>query len=97
VFRDGDYVARVGGDEFVVAAPGVKDVRSIASMADKVVASFDEPLTITEGPISVSMSVGVALFPEHGCNSQELISRADEAMYLIKRTGKGAWRLWSAF
>jgi diguanylate cyclase (GGDEF)-like protein len=97
VFRDGDYVARVGGDEFVVAAPGVKDVRSIASMADKVVASFDEPLTITEGPISVSMSVGVALFPEHGHSSQELISRADEAMYLIKRTGKGAWRLWSAF
>jgi len=97
VFRDGDYVARVGGDEFVVAAPGVKDVRSVASMADKVVASFDKPLTITEGPISVSMSVGVALFPEHGCNSQELISRADEAMYLIKRTRKGAWRLWSAF
>jgi len=96
VFRDGDYVARVGGDEFVVAAPGVKDVRSIASMADKVVASFDEPLTITEGLISVSMSVGVALFPEHGHSGQELISRADEAMYLIKRTGKGAWRLWSA-
>ena len=70
VFRDGDYVARVGGDEFVVAALGVKDVRSIASMADKVVASFDEPLAITEGPISVSMSVGVALFPEHGHSSQ---------------------------
>jgi diguanylate cyclase (GGDEF)-like protein len=97
VFRDGDYVARVGGDEFVVAAPGVKDMNSIAAMADKVVASFDEPLTITEGPISVSMSVGVALFPEHGRSSQELISRADEAMYSIKRTGKGAWRMWSVF
>jgi diguanylate cyclase (GGDEF)-like protein len=96
VFRDGDYVARVGGDEFIVAAPGVKDVRSVALMADKVVASFNEPLTITEGLISVSISVGVALFPEHGHSSQELIRRADEAMYLIKRTGKGAWRMWSA-
>src|SRR5664280_1836443 len=96
VFRDGDYVARVGGDEFVVAAPGVKDVRSIASMADKVVASLNEPLTIAEGLILVSISVGVALFPEHGHSGQELISRADEAMYLIKRTGKGAWRMWSA-
>jgi len=97
VFRDADYVARVGGDEFIVAAPGVKDVRSVALMADKVVASLNEPLTIAEGLISVSISVGVALFPEHGHSSQELISRADEAMYLIKRTGKGAWRMWSAF
>ena len=97
VFRDGDYVARVGGDEYVVVAPGVKDMTSIASMADKVVKSLNEPLSITEGPVSVSTSVGVALFPEHGHSSRELINRADEAMYLIKRTGKGAWRLWSAF
>jgi diguanylate cyclase (GGDEF)-like protein len=97
VFRDGDYVARVGGDEFVVVAPGVKDMTSIASMADKVVKSLNEPLSITEGPVSVSTSVGVALFPEHGHSSRELVNRADEAMYLIKRTGKGAWRLWSAF
>ena len=96
-FREWDYVARVGGDEFVIVAPGVKHVTSIASMADKVVESFNEPFTIAEGPISISVSAGVTLFPEHGHTSQELISRADEAMYLIKRTGKGAWRQWSAF
>jgi diguanylate cyclase (GGDEF)-like protein len=95
VFREGDYIARVGGDEFVVVTPGVRDIRSIASMADKVVASFNEPVAIAERQISVSMSVGLALFPEHGRSSQELIRRADEAMYLIKRTGKGAWSLWS--
>ena len=77
-------------------APGVKKTGNVASMADKVVASFREPLDIAEGKVSITVSVGVALFPDHGRSSQELISRADEAMYSIKRKGKGAWCLWSA-
>jgi len=93
VFREGDYIARVGGDEFVVVAPGVKNMDSIASIADKVVTSFHEPFAITEGEVSVSVSVGVALFPEHGRSSRELIRRADNAMYAIKRNEKGAWCL----
>lgn len=97
VFREWDYVARVGGDEFVIVAPGVKHVTSISSIADKVVEAFNEPFAITQGSISVTVSVGVAVFPDHGHTSQELIRSADEAMYLIKRTGKGAWRMWSAF
>ncbi|HWQ21362.1 MAG TPA: sensor domain-containing diguanylate cyclase, partial [Clostridia bacterium] len=96
-FREGDYVARVGGDEFVVVAPGIRNVDSVAAIADKVVASLDEPITIAEGPVSVTVSVGITLFPQHGRGSQELIARADEAMYSVKRTGKGAWRTWSAF
>jgi diguanylate cyclase (GGDEF)-like protein len=95
VFREGDYVARVGGDEFVVVAPGTKKSGSVASIADKVIASFAEPLTTKEGSISVTVSVGIALFPVNGHTSQELISRADEAMYSVKKKGKAAWCLLS--
>jgi len=42
----------------------------------------------------MSVSVGVAVFPEDGTTSRELISHADAAMYAIKRTGKGAWHMW---
>lgn len=96
VFREGDYVARVGGDEFVVVAPGTKRGGSITSIADKLIASFAEPLATKAGPISITVSVGIALFPTDGRTSQELISRADEAMYSVKKKGKGAWCLSSA-
>ncbi|HWQ21249.1 MAG TPA: GGDEF domain-containing protein, partial [Clostridia bacterium] len=87
VFRQGDYIARVGGDEFIVVAPGVKSVDSATSMADGVVASFAEPLSVAEGFLPVTISVGLAVFPEQGSSSRELIGRADEAMYSGKRTG----------
>jgi len=94
VFRDADHIARVGGDEFVVVAPGLRKEGSIEHMARKLVGAFDEPIMIAEGAIPMSVSVGVAVFPEDGTTSRELISHADAAMYAIKRTGKGAWHMW---
>lgn len=94
-FREGDYVARVGGDEFIVVAPGLKEAQNIASIADKLIASFDEPLELSGGAVRVGMTIGVAIFPDHGRCSQEIINRADEAMYSVKRSSKGSWRLWS--
>ena len=94
VFREADHIARVGGDEFVVVAPGLRKEGSIEQMARKLVGAFGQPIMIAEGAIPLSVSVGVAVFPEDGMTSRELISHADSAMYAIKRTGKGAWRMW---
>jgi diguanylate cyclase (GGDEF)-like protein len=94
VVREADLVARVGGDEFVVVAPGLRKEGSIEQMARKLVRAFDQPIVIEEGAIPLSVSVGVAVFPEDGTEGRELISHADQAMYAIKRTGKGAWRMW---
>lgn len=93
VFREGDYVARVGGDEFVVVAPTMKSRDTIAAVADRVVSSFHEPFVIREAKVTLSISVGIAVFPEHGRSSRELIDCSDHAMYAVKRNEKGAWHL----
>lgn len=93
VFRETDYVARVGGDEFIVVAPGLKDRESIAPLADKLISSFGDSL---EGQSSIGITVGVSLFPNNGKTSGEIIDRADEAMYAVKRRSKGSWQLYAA-
>lgn len=95
-FREGDYVARVGGDEFVVVAPGLRNTDNVASIAAKAVASFEEPFVVGDRTISMGISLGAALYPQHGGSGQELIRRADDAMYLIKGQGKGAWQIWQS-
>ncbi len=91
--RGADIVARFGGDEFVLLLSGNPSAAAVASVAEKLLAAVGLPLQAEGASISVTPSIGVAMFPEHGRTSAELIKHADTAMYHAKAHGRAHWRV----
>lgn len=90
--RGSDVVARMGGDEFVIFLPEVGDREAAAIVAQKVLAAVASPFTLRECLCSVSVSIGIALFPEDGESEQDLLKNADQAMFRAKEEGKNSVR-----
>ena len=86
--RSSDTVARMGGDEFLVILSNLASREDSRVVADKIAAAFAPPLALAEGAASVTVSVGIARFPEDGATGDALVKAADDAMYRVKRTGK---------
>jgi diguanylate cyclase (GGDEF)-like protein/PAS domain S-box-containing protein len=90
--REGDLLGRYGGDEFIAVLVDVPADHSHAiarRAADAVLDSFHSPLDLADEPVQLGVSIGVALFPEHGSGTEELVRAADHAMYAAKRAGRG--------
>ena len=87
--RDSDTIARLGGDEFAVLLPQIPSVQDAIVVADKLRAAIEEPFTVRGLTLDIDASVGVAAYPEHGNDAQELLQRADVAMYAAKATHAG--------
>jgi diguanylate cyclase (GGDEF)-like protein len=90
--RAADTVARFGGDEFVVLLEDVKDPQHAARVAEKMVRASREPLRVEGRALVATVSVGVAL-GDAGSTEQELLKRADEALYQAKAAGRDGYRL----
>jgi len=89
--READLVARFGGDEFVLLLAGAASPQAVAEVAGKLLAAVGAPLEVPGAWISVTPSIGVAMFPEHGDSAAELIKHADTAMYQAKARGRAAF------
>ncbi len=87
VQRESDTVARIGGDEFVILLTDVSDNSNVEIVIRKIFKKFSKPLFIEQSPqeLKVNMSIGVSIFPDHGKDSDTLISNADTAMYIVKK------------
>jgi diguanylate cyclase (GGDEF)-like protein len=87
--REVDTVARLGGDEFAVLLPRIQTAEGAVAVAGKLQAAFDEPFRLDDLALDVETSIGVALYPEHGSDPDELLQRADIAMYVAKDNHAG--------
>lgn len=93
--REGDMVARLGGDEFVVLMPELKDDADAARLASRIIVSVRAPFHVGERELSVSTSVGIAVYPEDGDDVEVLLKSADSAMYQAKQLGRNTYQLHS--
>jgi diguanylate cyclase (GGDEF)-like protein/PAS domain S-box-containing protein len=89
LLRRGETLARLGGDEFAVLAPRLASREVAAHIGARLVARLDSPFEVEGHPVSIGVSVGIALYPDHGGDLDTLLSCADQAMYQAKRTRSG--------
>ena len=82
--RESDTVARIGGDEFVVLLPSISLPEQAELVAEKIRNALSSPFNINGHYLNIRSSIGIALYPEHGDNEQQLLKHADNAMYLAK-------------
>ena len=87
LLRSGDSIARLGGDEFVVLLPQVTVISNVVAIAEKIRYAINEVFDVEGHAISISCSIGIAVFPDHGQDELTLIKHADYAMYHSKSDG----------
>ena len=88
--REGDLVARLGGDEFAILLTPLHRVEDAQSIADKIINSMEVPIQLPGNTsILTSLSIGIAVSPDHGVTPGALLNAADAAMYQAKRVSRG--------
>lgn len=87
--RDGDLAVRLGGDEFAILFTNPETLGQVETLSRRIITDIMRPLTIDGHQIQVGASIGIAFFPDHGQTASMLMSRADSALYEVKRTGRG--------
>ena len=86
--RKSDLVARYGGDEFIVLLPETPS-SGASSVANKIRQGIEStPLFVNNKSVSITASIGIACYPEHGHEFEAIKEKADQAMYVSKKNGK---------
>jgi diguanylate cyclase (GGDEF)-like protein len=90
-----DMVARLGGDEFAIVKAGTSDPAELTALAETILATLRTPVNYKGQEIPTDASIGIAIAPDHGDNSDDLLKRADLAMYAAKSEGRRTFRIFS--
>ncbi len=91
----GLHLARLGGDEFTVVLPDLDGTQTVSMVAERLQALLGRPFRIGGQEITVTASIGIAIFPEDGDDAAALLKHADTAMYHAKDQGRNNWQLYN--
>lgn len=93
--RSGDTTAKLGGDEFVVVIPQLRDLQALHDIGAKIVETLRSPFPIEDNQYFVTASIGIAVFPDNSATAEELLMFADQALYAAKRAGKNQYQFFT--
>jgi len=93
--RSSDTVGRLGGDEFLLLLQEIHDIEDATTIADKIVHSFKEPITVEGHDLYLTGSMGIAICPDDGNDLETLMKKSDASMYYSKRHGGNQYRVYS--
>lgn len=92
-FNKAEGIYRLGGDEFVIHCPSIDRI-TLDKKLSTLVANIREPIVINDKSVYITLSIGVAFYPEHGRNADEILNNADMAMYTAKKSGKDSIKIY---
>ena len=93
--RTNDLAARMGGDEFVVLAGDSPDQQALTGLAERIIATVEEPVELNGAEYFVTTSIGIASFPNDGSDAETLVKHADVAMYRAKDRGRNTYQFFT--
>ncbi|WP_151634155.1 EAL domain-containing protein [Noviherbaspirillum aerium] len=96
VVREGDTVARQGGDEFIILLTDIQRPQDVAAVAQKIFDVFEKPFLVKNHELFITTSIGATLYPDDGEDIQTLLRNADTAMYRAKEEQGNAFQFYSA-
>ena len=93
--RQGDILSRIGGDEFTVVMSKLKSASSARKLAERIITGLNIPYLVDEKLLTCTASIGIAIYPIDGTNTEELLKNADIAMYNAKKAGKFSYQFYT--